>query len=54
MKWMIILCSSIMGWVGWWIGERLSSDPSLATLLMCAGTVFGVYVGWKISLSMTS
>ena len=37
----------VLGWVGWWLGEKIGFMT--AFLLSGLGSVIGVYVGWRIN-----
>jgi len=37
----------VFGWLGWWIGSRVGFTP--AYLLSFAGSLIGVYVGWRVN-----
>ena len=43
----IFLGMTILGWVGWWLGERVGITT--AFLLSGLGSIIGVYVGWRIA-----
>ena len=36
---------TVMGWVGWWLGEKVGFMT--AFLLSSAGSMAGVYLGWR-------
>jgi len=43
----ILLVVTILGGVGWSLGARL--NLGMAWLLSSAGSLFGVYIGWRIA-----
>ena len=43
----IFLGTTILGWVGWWLGERFGMTT--AFLLSGFGSLIGVYAGWRIA-----
>ena len=43
----ILVVSSVAGSLGWWVGSFISIE--LAFLLSTAGSVAGIYYGWKWS-----
>ena len=44
-KLIIFVVSSVLGAVGWWLGNFINMD--LAFLLSTVGSLAGVYYGWK-------
>ena len=38
------------GWIGWWIGSYIGIWP--AYLLSSAGSIMGVYFGWRIARNL--
>jgi len=43
----IFVCMSILGWAGWWLGEK--AGFMAAFLISSLGSLLGVYVGWRIN-----
>ncbi len=43
----IIVAITVLGWVGWWIGDKISFMTGF--LLSGIGSVAGIYVGWRIN-----
>ena len=43
----IFVGMTILGWVGWWIGNKIGFITGFA--LSCIGSMAGVYVGWRIN-----
>ena len=37
----------VFGWLGWWIGSRFGFTT--AYFLSFAGSLIGVYVGWRVN-----
>ena len=35
------------GWIGWWLGEKVGLVTAL--VLSGAGSMVGVYIGWRIT-----
>ena len=44
-KFCIFVGMTVMGWVGWWLGEKVGFMT--AFLLSSAGSMAGVYLGWR-------
>jgi hypothetical protein len=42
----IFVCTTILGSIGWWLGSYVGIMT--AFLLSSAGSLAGVYVGWRI------
>jgi hypothetical protein len=38
---------TILGWVGWWMGEKIGLMTGF--ILSGIGSLVGVYVGWRIN-----
>ncbi|HEY9247708.1 MAG TPA: hypothetical protein VIO38_01175 [Rariglobus sp.] len=47
MKLLIFVCSTILSYAGWYLGEPLGFV--WAFFISGAGAMAGVYVGWKIA-----
>jgi hypothetical protein len=43
----ILVCMTILGGVGWWIGSKIGFMTGY--VLSGIGSVVGVYVGWRIN-----
>ena len=43
----IFLGMTLLGWVGWWLGEFVGFTT--AFVLSGVGSMIGVYVGWRIA-----
>jgi uncharacterized membrane protein YfcA len=41
--------TTLGGYVGWWAGEQLGCDFFVNFLLSGAGSIVGVYAGWKLA-----
>lgn len=50
MKLFIFIGMSLGGWIGWWIGDH--AGIWTAFLLSSAGSILGVYVGWRIGRNL--
>jgi hypothetical protein len=46
-KLIIIVGMTTLGWVGWWIGDKIGIMAGF--LLSGIGSVVGIYVGWRIN-----
>jgi hypothetical protein len=46
-KFCIFVAVTVLGWVGWWIGSKLGG-LMMACVVSGAGSLLGVYVGWRI------
>jgi hypothetical protein len=46
-KLLILVAMTVFGWFGWWIGEK--AGVMTAFILSGAGSLAGVYVGWRIN-----
>lgn len=42
----MIVCVTLLGWVGWWIGERVGLMTAL--LLSTIGGLAGVFLGYRV------
>jgi hypothetical protein len=47
MKLLIFVCSTLLSYVGWYLGEPLGFV--WAFFISSFGALFGVYVGWKLA-----
>jgi uncharacterized membrane protein YfcA len=45
----IFVGTTIGGYAGWWVGDRLGFDFFGAFLVSGVGSVVGVYAGWKLA-----
>jgi len=45
-KLLIFLGMTVFGWVGWWLGAKVSFMT--AFLVSGVGSMIGVYIGWRI------
>ena len=39
---------TVGGWAGWWLGAKLGGIMTAFTI-SSAGSILGVYLGWKVS-----
>jgi hypothetical protein len=51
-KLLIFIGTMIGGSLGWWAGEQLGFDLFVNFLLSGAGSLTGIYAGWKIARSL--
>lgn len=49
MKLLILIGTTLGGYVGWWVGEQLGFEIFVNFLLSGAGSLIGVYAGWKLA-----
>lgn len=47
MRLLIFVCSTVLGYAGWYLAEPLGITT--AFFISSACTLFGVYVGWKLA-----
>jgi uncharacterized membrane protein YfcA len=52
-KLLIFIGTTIGGYVGWWAGERLGFEFFVNFLLSGAGSLVGVYAGWKLARQLS-
>lgn len=45
----IFVGTSVVGWLGWWLGEVLGFGFGWCFVLSGIGSVVGVWVGWKVA-----
>jgi hypothetical protein len=45
----IFLGVTVCGWLGWWIGDKLTGDFMTAFIASSIGSMVGVYIGWRIN-----
>ena len=45
-KFCIFVGMTVMGWIGWWLGEK--AGFMTAFLLSGVGSMAGVYLGWRL------
>lgn len=38
---------TVLGWVGWWLGSKISFMTGF--VLSGVGSIVGVYVGWRVN-----
>ena len=43
----ILIGSTVLGWVGWWLGEKVG-DMTGALVLSSIGSLAGAYLGWRV------
>jgi hypothetical protein len=43
----ILVCMTIAGAVGWWLGSRVGIMTAFA--LSTVGSIAGIYLGWRIN-----
>ncbi len=43
----IFLGMTILGWIGWWIGDKIGLTTGF--VFSGIGSLTGVYVGWRIN-----
>ena len=52
---MIKLCifggATLLGWVGWWLGEQISGEGA-ALAISSAGSLLGAYAGWRLARAL--
>ena len=44
----ILIGTTVLGWVGWWLGEQLGGEMT-AFVVSGIGSIAGVYLGWRIA-----
>ena len=44
---LILMVSSILGGIGWWVGDLINLVAAL--LISTVASLYGVYLGWKLN-----
>ena len=45
----ILIATSVLGSVGWWLGDYFGLGLMTTYLLSSLGSLAGVYVGWRVN-----